>query len=42
MAQWEMIDGLIIRETVLDSSKIMPRTDAHMEVTTSAKTIKSG
>ncbi len=33
-AQWESISGGITRETLLDSFKIMPRTDAHLEVAT--------
>jgi hypothetical protein len=33
-AQWETIDGGITRETLLDAFKIMPRTDAHLEVAT--------
>lgn len=32
--QWETIPGGITRETLLDSMKIMPRTDAHLEVKT--------
>jgi hypothetical protein len=42
VAQWETIDGGITRETVFESSKITPRTAAHLEVTTCAKTIKNG
>jgi hypothetical protein len=41
VAQWETIDGGITRETVFESSKIVPRADAHLEVTTCAKTIKN-
>jgi hypothetical protein len=33
-AQWETISGGITRETLLDAFKIMPRTDAHLEVAT--------
>lgn len=33
-AQWEAIPGGITRDTLLDSLKIMPRTDAHLEVNT--------
>jgi hypothetical protein len=32
--QWETIDGGITRDTLLDSFKIMPRTDGHLEVAT--------
>jgi len=32
--QWETIDGGITRDTLLDAFKIMPRTDAHLEVAT--------
>ena len=33
-AQWEAIPGGIVRDTLLDAMKIMPRTDAHLEVAT--------
>jgi hypothetical protein len=33
-AQWETIPGGITRDTLLDALKIMPRTDAHLEVAT--------
>ena len=32
--QWAQIDGGITRETLLDGFKVMPRTDAHLEVAT--------
>lgn len=32
--QWETIHGGISRDTLLDATKIMPRTDAHLEVDT--------
>lgn len=32
--QWEIIDGSITRDTLLDAFKIMPRTISHLEVAT--------